>query len=102
MRRRQDLHLTSVRKNFLQKIVCRRQVVAEHGEIIFRLYLFLGMMQRQGPEVFFLSPIYLQIDSLRWTVVFMDDSETVIEILFGTEILWQDKSVSCRQKLLNL
>lgn len=83
MLRRKDFHFTSVRKDFLDKVVCRGQIITEYGIAVSILDFLLGMMQRKGPEILFLRTIYFQLDNLRRTVVLRYYSEGIIEILFG-------------------
>ena len=61
---RQHFNFASVGKNLLHKIICRREVVAEHRVVFFSFNLFLGMMQRQRPEIFPLYSVYFQIYKL--------------------------------------
>ena len=86
MLRRQHLHFTSVGKNLLDEIVGRRKIIAEHGIVIACLNLFLGVVRRQGPEIFPLRAEDFQIHNLRRAVIIVDDSEAVAEIFLGVEI----------------
>ena len=88
-----DLHIIAVGKDFLDKIIRRSQIIAEHGIVIAGINLFLGMMERQSPEILPLRAIYLQLNDFRRAGIFHYHTESIVEICIGAEISGNFESI---------